>query len=1106
MRNLSQEIENLSPEQRSILEAKLKAKGITLPQTNLIKKRAADQKIPLSFAQTRLWFVQQLESENNSYNVPCALKLSGNLDVSTLAKTLNKVVERHEILRTVFVSDQAKNPLQVVQPFQYFELPLFDLEESGAEGAREQRRGGDRRAEEIIRETVSAPFDLGKPLLRIKLLRLAQDEHILVIATHHIVSDRWSVGVFLKEIAVLYRAFLQQQDDPLPQLPIQYGDWSIWQQGKLSGGELNKQINYWQEQLKNLAVLELPSDRTRLPVPSYQGAKHPLVLGKNLSEKIKALGKQTGVTLFTLLLTAFKILLYRYSQQEDVVVGTDIANRDRTETESLIGLLVNTLVLRTDLTGNPSFLELLERVKQVTLDAFAHKDLSFEKLVEILNPERNLSQMMPLFQVKFDLQLAEVKPLELPELEVTRLPLEETTVKYELRFNLQNSESGISGNVEYSTDLFDQSTVARMVEHFKILLEGIVSNPQAKIAYLPIISTPEQELIAQVNNTTKIYPQNQSIPELFIAQAVKTANSVAVIDQERQLTYQELDQQSSNLAEYLRSLGVQPEVRVGICLDRSLEMILGLLAILKAGGAYVPLDPSYPQQRLDYIVADSQISILLTQTKYLDKFPSDNLTLINLSENVSHNNSPSSLTPLHPCPSAPHSGNLAYIIYTSGSSGKPKGVAISQQNTLQLLHWAKEVFTPDELSGVLAATSICFDLSVFEIFVPLSWGGTVILAENALELPNLPSKDRVKLVNTVPSAISALLHTNQIPNSVTTVNLAGESLKTELVARLYERSHIHNVYNLYGPSEDTTYSTFARLGSSERTSATIGKPLANTQAYVLDKYLQPVPIGVPGQLYLTSTKVARGYLNRPELTAESFIPNPFISKGVGLYKTGDLVKYLPDGNLEFLGRGDRQVKIRGYRLEIAEVETAINTHSEVKESVVVAQEQANLSQSLIAYIVPKIPPTPPHPRTPEPQPLRQFLTTKLPSYAIPTSFIELSELPLLPNGKIDRKALPKLNDARPELTTAFAAPQTETEKAIADIWQIELNLDQVGINDNFFDLGGHSLLGIKIVAYLSDTLGKCQRSLFRFQFAVQQKQWLIRDERHLVWGEPYGLS
>ena len=620
---------------------------------------------------------------------------------------------------------------------------------------------------------------------------------------------------------------------------------------------------------------------------------------------------KAGVTLFTLLLTAFKVLLYRYSQQEDIVVGTDIANRDRTKTEELISLLVNTLVLRTDLTGNPSFIELLQRVKQVTIEAFSHRDLSFEKLVEILNSERNLSQMMPLFQVKFDLQLAEVKPLELPDLKIVRLPLEESTVKYELRFNLQDSESGINGYVEYSTDLFDESTIARMVEHFTILLEGIVSNPQENIAYLPLITTKEKEQIDRVNNTFKADPQHKSIAELFTAQANETPNAIAVIDRSQKITYQELEHKCDRVVEHLQSLGVKPEVRVGICVERSLDMIIGMLAILKAGGAYVPLDPNYPQARLDYIVEDSQIGILLTQAQYEEHFTEKNITVINLSKGEQ---------PFAPSTSA-HPDNLAYIIYTSGSR-KPKGVAIAHKNALQLLYWGKEVFTPEELSGVLAATSICFDLSVFEIFVPLSWGGKVILAENALELPNLACKNEVRLINTVPSAIASLLHTDGIPNSVMTVNLAGESLKTELVKRLYQRSHIQNVYNLYGPTEDTTYSTYARIEPSSRVCATIGKPVANTQVYVLDRHLQPVPIGVPGELYLASEKTARGYLNRPELTAEKFIPNPTpLRKGLNppafstplgkggrgdrLYKTGDLVKYLPNGNLEFLGRSDR---------------------------------------------------------------------------------------------------------------------------------------------------------------------------------------------------------
>ena len=1083
MKNLSQQLQGLSPEQRTLFEQRLKERGIELPQVSTIPRRQEGRDIPLSFAQQRLWFVQQLEPANNSYNVPCALKLEGNLDLAILTKTLNEIVKRHETLRTIFVTNQDKEPVQVIQPFQEFELSIVRASHCFALTIEN--------LENIVNETAQTPFDLGKSLLRIKLLQLGETSHILLITTHHIVSDRWSIGVFLKEISTLYQAFLQQKECPLTELPIQYADWAIWQRNKLKSSELDKQVSYWKDKLKDVSVLELPCglgfaealrDRNRLPVPSYQGTKYPLVLNKTLSDNIKALSNKTGVTLFTLLLTAFKVLLYRYSQQEDITVGTDIANRDRTETEGLIGLLVNTLVLRTDLSENPSFIELLAKVKQVTLEAFSHQDLPFEKLVEVLNPERDLSQMMPLFQVKFDLQLAEVKPLELPRLKVERLPLEESTVKYELRFNLQNSEAGINGNVEYSNDLFDESTIARMVKHFEVLLEGIVSNPQEKIAYLPLINAEEQEIIDRANKTTTNYPEYNSITELFDAQVAKTPDDTAIIYQDQQLTYQELKDKSEQLADYLQSLGVKSEVRVGICVERSLNMIIGILAILKARGAYVPLDPHYPQERLDYIVEDSEISILLTQTEYESTFSKDNLTVINLDFSSAPSASSATSAPLTPS----HPENLAYIIYTSGSTGKPKGVAIAHKNTLQLLCWAKEVFTPEELSGVLAATSICFDLSVFEIFVPLSWGGQVILAENALELPNLPQRNQVKLINTVPSAISALLQTDSIPNSVTTVNLAGESLKTDLVARLYQQEHIQNVYNLYGPSEDTTYSTYARVEKLDRVSATIGKPVANTQAYVLDKYWQSVPIGIPGELYLASDKIARGYLNKPELTAEKFIPNPVgvvrepPLRSSLLYKTGDLVKYLNDGNLEFLGRIDRQIKIRGYRLEINAVETIINSHPAVRESVVIAKQEDNLSQSLIAYIVVANLVETYHGTSL--QEIRCFLAQKLPSYAIPGVFIELEALPLLPNGKIDRKALLQLENTSPELTAIYTAPQTEVEKNITDIWKQELNLEKVGIDDNFFELGGHSLLGIKIVACISEVLAKevPLKSLFQY--------------------------
>ncbi|MEL7039186.1 MAG: amino acid adenylation domain-containing protein [Cyanobacteria bacterium J06592_8] len=1053
-----QEIESLSPEQRKLFERRLQQRGLKRPQAQAIPRRQTSDPLPLSFAQQRLWFIQQLDPRNTSYNVPSALRLRGQLKVTILEKTLNEIVRRHETLRTTFATNAEKQPIQIISPFKPFSLPVVDLTQLTATQAEIER---------IIAEFVRHPFDLNSPLLRLTLLQLGEADFILLMITHHIISDRWSIGVFLREMSLVYKAFVTEQASPLAELPIQYADWAIWQRQRLQGEVLEKQVNYWQQQLGDeLPVLELPLDYQRPAISTDKGEHYPIVLSQSLSNSLKALAAQEGITLFTLLLASFKVLLHRYTQQNDIIIGTDIANRDRSELEGLIGLLVNTLVLRTNLAENPSFREVLHRVREVTLAAYAHQDLPFEKLVEVLNPERNLSQMMPLFQVKFDLQLATVKPLELSGLTIERLPLESKTVKYELRFNLQDTEQGITGQVEYNTDLFKESTIARLVEHFQTLLFNIVTNPEQRLSELSLLTETERNtLLCEWNNTQVNHLKEKSIHHLFEEQVKREPNAIALIHHQQILTYQDLNKQANQLAHYLQKQGIKPEEKVGICINRSVEMVVAILATLKAGGAYVPLDPAYPVERLSFILEDAQVSVLITQSDILTEVSKIN-SRINLDEDGNKITQESLENPI----STVTENNLAYVIYTSGSTGKPKGVAIEHRSTIQLIYWSKKVFSLESLAGVLASTSICFDLSVFELFVPLSWGGKVILAENALELPNLAARNQVTLINTVPSAIAHLLQVKGIPPSVCTVNLAGEALQNRLVQQLEQQKNIQQIYNLYGPSEDTTYSTYAEVQSRSKLSVPIGQPINNTQAYILDKYLQPVPLGVKGELYLGGEGVARGYLNRPELTAEKFISDPFLEpqnpQQNRLYKTGDLVRYQPDGKLEFLGRIDHQVKIRGYRIEIGEIEAILSQYPALSESVVAVREDEPNSKRIVAYIV--------FLQADEQSnlnDLRRFLEQKLPSYMIPTTFVKLAALPRLPNGKINRKSLPTPDTFRPELAVAYIEPQTELEKTIAKIWKKELNLQSVGINDNFFELGGHSLLGIKVIAKMSEAIG-----------------------------------
>ncbi|MEM9804745.1 MAG: amino acid adenylation domain-containing protein, partial [Cyanobacteria bacterium P01_D01_bin.56] len=941
MSQFYQQLSKLSPEQRALFDKKLAEKGIQAPKVATIAKRSPGQPIPLSFAQQRLWFVQQLDPENTAYNVASVFKLQGPLEFSALEKSLNTLVKRHETLRTRFVSNSENQPEQVIdspgfQPLQVIVLTASENPENAAH--------------EKIEEITQTPFDLTQSILRTALLKLDAETHLLVLATHHIVSDRWSVMVFLREMTILYRAFSQGMDSPLSPLTVQYADWAIWQRQQLQGDKLQQQLNYWTAQLDgDLPVLDLPRDRGYGAVATYRGIQVPIQISPDCSEQLKALASEHRVTLFTLLLATFKVLLHRYTDSDDIVVGSDIANRDRTETEGLIGLLVNTLVFRSDLSNNPTFSDLLGQVRETVVNGLAHQDLPFEKLVEAINPERHLSQMMPLFQAKLDLQQVNVKSMELDGLTLERYPLQDNQAKYELRFNLQDTDQGITGQVEYNCDLFDQATITRMVGHWQTLLAGIVADAHQKLSQLPLLSKQEKDtLLFDWNQTQRDYPTDSCIHELFEKQIERTPDAVALDDGDVSLTYAELNIEANRLAWYLRSQQVSPETHVGICMDRSWRMVVGLLAILKAGGTYVPLDPAYPQERLEFIVKDAEIPILLTQKGTFETEQAvQTIDLAKLPDIGREGNLPNNVTPNH----------LAYVIYTSGSTGRPKGVAIEHRSTVAMLHWAQEQFTAEEISGVLAATSVCFDLSVFELFVPLSWGGRVVLVENVLTLPKLPKTANISLINTVPSVLNQLLKLNPLPDSVRVVNLAGEALPVTLVQQLQQIPQVQKIYNLYGPSEDTTYSTYAPLHTGTVERVPIGKPITNTQAYVLDRYQQPVPVGVVGELHLGGSGLARGYLNRPKLTAKKFVGNPLVEMmgrthpTESLYKTGDRVRYLPDGSLEFLGRFDHQVKIRGFRIEIGEVETALRKHPAVQDVVVTVHGEQE--KTLVAYVVPK---------------------------------------------------------------------------------------------------------------------------------------------------------
>ncbi len=1007
-----------------------------------------DGTLPLSFAQQRLWFLDQLQPNDPAYTIFAALELQGALDIPVLSASLNRLVARHEVLRTTFVLEEGQ-PVQLIKDAESLPLPVIDLRQL-PEAEREAA------ALETARAEARQPFDLQHgPLLRMSVVRVKADDYLLLVAMHHSISDGWSMGIVVRELMECYTSQLTGTPADLPALPIQYADYAVWQRQSLHAAALETQLAYWRQQLADLRPLQLPTDRPRPHAPSFHGARHSFQVSPDVHAGLKALSRQEGVTLFMTLLAAFQVCLHRYSSQDDISVGTPIANRMRGETEPLIGCFVNTLVLRTDLSGRPSFRALLQRVREVCLGAYAHQDVPFEKLVEEVQPERSLSYT-PLFQVMFVLQNTPLPELVLPQLTTRLHAIDVGTAQFDLSLQMLETDGAYVSTLEYRTDLFDAATIARFAEHLQRLLIEVVADPARSILDLPLLSAAEQQqMLVEWNANAIPYPQDQCIHTLFEAQAQRTPNATALIAGHERLSYAELDRRASELAEVLRMYRVGPDLPVALCSYRSSALVVGLLAILKAGSYYVPLDPAYPQERLRYMLDDTGAALLLTERALLQaetiRQPADAIQTICLDEPL-----PAITQPIPASTVTPD--NLAYTIYTSGSTGRPKGVAIPHRSAVALLAWAATLYADDELAGMLAATSICFDLSVFELFLPLAQGGTVILADHALALPQLPAADNVTLINTVPSAMTELVRSGAIPQSVRTVNLAGEPLKNALAQQVYAQPSIERVFNLYGPSEDTTYSTWALIERDSRAEPTVGRPIANTQAYLLDRHMQPVPIGVLGEIYLGGAGLARGYLNRPDLTAERFVPDPFNHDipGARLYRTGDLARYLPDGSIDFVGRIDQQVKIRGFRIEPGEIQALLEQHPAVSEVVVIARDHVRGDKQIIAYLVPQ----PGQVLTATD--LRTALKTQLPEYMLPAAYVFLEALPLTQNGKLNRQALPAPDMTRLPTDQSPVAPRTPVEAAIADIWADTLQVACIGVHDNFFELGGHSLLATQV--------------------------------------------
>ncbi|MDB6068281.1 MAG: Non-ribosomal peptide synthetase component [Pedosphaera sp.] len=1069
-----------SDQRLRLLDCLLDEEGLgATPTTRAIPRRQNPAEHPISYAQKRLWFLNRLEPGPH-YNDHFNLRLQGPLHIPALQHSLDEIVRRHEALRATFHSEHGEAIQTIAPPFSV-PLPLTDLG-SLPESERMPR------ATQLAVETVRATFDLERgPLLRARLLRFDSLDHLLVLAVHHIAIDGWSRGVFLGELTALYNAFVAGLPSPLPPLPIQYADFASWQQDWMRDEILAGQLAYWKQQLAGApALLEWPATFPRPAIQTLRGARESFSIPKNVTDALKALSQREGCTVFMTLLAAFQTLASRYTGRHDIVVGSPIANRNHAETEGLIGCFVNTLVLRADLSGNPPFLKVLARVKDMALAAYAHQDLPFEKLVEELHPARNPAYG-PVFQVMFVFQNAPAAVSKIANLSISPSELDSGISKFDLTMNLAETSDGLSGWIEYATDLFDRNNIVRMLGHYQTLLEGIVENPARPISVLPIVTAPERhQLLLDWNATNTDYPRSSCVHELFEAQAAQTPDSVAVVCGDQELTYAELNARANQLARHLRGLGVRPDTRVGISVERSLEMTVGILGILKAGGAYVPLDPAYPLERLTFMLEDSKIPVLLTQQSLAEKLVTVGPRVIYLDtdwQKIAREN-PANLIP------APHPENLIYIIYTSGSTGRPKATGVYHLGFTNLAHWYVTEYAVSASDRFLMVGSLSFDLTQKVILGPLIRGAQLHILPPGPYDPSLIRRlireNQITMITCTPGTFYPLVDP-PTPSALKDVaslrclTFGGEPISIPRLRPWLESETCHVLLgNNYGPTEcsDICASyTMTRANMDQYPFVPVGKPIYNARLLIVNEAMQLCPVGVSGELCIGGEGVGAGYLNDPVLTASKFIHNTFPEiPGRQLYKTGDLCRFLPDGNIEFLGRIDHQVKIRGFRIELREVESALASHPAIGQALVTVHHPAGPDRGSSS---PSPSPIPPEPSlvayfvarngcATDTAELRRFLKDKLPDYMVPSAFVSLEKFPLSPNGKVDRKALPAPESQPAAVTSHYAAPGNATEKMLVDIWAAMLRLDRVGIHDNFFDLGGHSLLIAQLHAQICE--------------------------------------
>jgi amino acid adenylation domain-containing protein/FkbH-like protein len=1054
----------------------------------LRKVATGSRRSPLSFAQQRLWFLDQLEPNSCLYNIGSVARVDGGIDTTLLEQSIDAVVGRHEALRTRFICPD-ENPVQIVDPHRRFQLEVVDLSSCAQQHDREVQ------AHRLVRAELNRPFNLSSQHpLRATLIRLRPDEHRLVLTLHHIVADEWSLRVLFKELATLYSAYASSSPVSLPGLPIQYADYARWQRQWLQGDVLNRQLEYWKNQLKGYPpVTELPTDHARGLAPTFNGRTASRRLSSALTEGLRDLAKRCESTLFMVLLAAFKTLVYRYTRQEDLIVCSPVAGRTRVETEGLIGFFVNTLVLRTSLAGDPSFEQLLARVREVTLGAMEHQDLPFDRLVEELQPERSLTHL-PFTKLMFAFQSGMPELLELSGARLRFVDVETDLAKFEITLVLRENSEGLLARLEYNCDLFDKDMIERLLGHLETLLAGIVDNPAAPISRLPLLTPAERnQVLIEWNQTETEYPRDRCIHELFEAQAEATPEAIAVVWGHQKMSYRELNSRANQLARSLKRFEVKPDVPVGLCVERSLEMVVGILGVLKAGGAYVPLDATYPKERLAFMLEDTRTPVILTQQRLLGRLPRTSANVLCLDadwELIGRE-------PRENTANLTHARHLAYIMYTSGSTGQPKGVAVPHRAVNRLV-LNTNFISLDASDRVAQVSNISFDAATFELWGALLNGAQLVGVTKDITLSPKDFANELREQGITAMFLTAALF-NQLASeapgafeTLRTVIAGGEALDPKWVSAVLRNRPPQRLLNGYGPTENTTFTCchLIRELRQEARNVPIGRPISNTTVYILDPHLNPVPIGVPGELYTGGDGLARGYWNRCELTPERFVSNPFDETKSGrIYQTGDLARYLADGTIEFLGRVDDQVKIRGHRIELGEIETQLGRHPAIRECVVTVCGTSSANKRLIAYIVPAGEPAP------NASQLRCFLGEKLPDYMIPSTFVSLSALPLTSNGKVDRKALPAPDQTRPSLDRQYVPPRDMTERQLAAIWEAILGVRPVGIQDKFFDLGGHSMLAVRVIAQIEKVFGRKLRLATLFQApTIERLAPVLRQE------------